>query len=760
VRRCREQQLSQYLRWQAERFRQDGYWSLRPEGPPYHTRVDDLLTDDIATLTKQALPPDRSVAPEAAVQIDSIDRLVWTTQQTDSFKVTVRSPADRYQGFATLSVQGNGSLQVVQPLAGKPIIRPLAAAGPVRDPRTPAAADGLMVHLRPATPPSATATAPTPLVIEAYFRGRRLQHRIAVSIASTPDIQISRSPSPATGTLAVCAPSPTGHGHGAVALVLDCSGSMGADRGQPFDQRTKYAQAVDAVETLLKDLPAGITLSVWAFGQAVGPDKTVQPAERSITRIRPPARWDPNDTAAQETLLRSIRYPTLEPWNESPLMAAMLTAAEDLRDHPGPRSLVVITDGADNRVETDAVTNPLGLSPRDLLKKRFRGTGVTVNVIGFRVDAEEQLPAKRQFGVVEQMLPAGRFVQVDQMAELADALHALLSTSPSVVVQQASSSKSSAPATQATLPLSPATQPLHWTPPLASGLYTVSSTDDGSGRSLQIDAGDRLVLQRSADGGWHRYPHLDHEFSWCPQQQAGRWQVGLVPVPLANAPRVRKQLRLWAPINGKLAIERPGDVWIEAYHQQTPLPVHWSRNLQQPGLVFDLEVETPAHLQPAFNIWIDERPANSVGSVIRDRDFKHLEDLAPASWQLGEGTVHLRSAAIETHAVPDETGALRDQPCFVLRGAGPPGNVFRFRTVGLNATGQDEQCFTGLGEWTLRQWPVTQAMAEAALHAVELISVDQFRRDAERAGGRLQFDNATTSAPASPPLVQHQRRVR
>ena len=59
----------------------------------------------------------------------------------------------------------------------------------------------------------------------------------------------------------------TGH----IALVLDCSGSMGPPVGQAYGPTTKYNEALAALRQVLQGVPKGATVSLWAFGQATGP---------------------------------------------------------------------------------------------------------------------------------------------------------------------------------------------------------------------------------------------------------------------------------------------------------------------------------------------------------------------------------------------------------------------------------------------------------------------------------------------------------
>ncbi|QDV13776.1 hypothetical protein CA51_36670 [Rosistilla oblonga] len=737
--------FANFLAWQTNRFVADGYWSLRAEGPAYFARVAELLAGDIASLSPRVTVPSSPLVhnPQSAVSIHLPSELIWTTQRQDQFTAGVRTMKRGAEGFVTIWVEAEGCLQATQPTAGSRVCRPLIQPTKSTGSGKSTATDNLIVHLE-RVPGSKEPRAK--IQVHGYFRGRQLTETLAATIASTPDVHVVQNPKPLGGRIAIRSATHADHASaGAIALVLDCSGSMGAARGEAFGPNTKYAHAVTAVETLLDDLPSGIKLSVWTFGAAVGEAKTVTPAERSIRRIQAPVVWNPHDRSLRQNLIDAISYPHVEPWNESPLLAAMLAASNDLRDLEGVRSLVVVTDGADNRIANDAVANPLKLTPEQWIRKQFNGTGITVNVIGFRVDDAEKTATEKQLATVEHLLPAGRFVTADQASELAAAMSKMLTVETPISIRHAAAEPSADKATLATVPISPEHAAASWTPQLDAGLYTASTDRSGSGSMIELTDGDQLVLDRTASGSLHLWPTIDKQFIGTPQRQSGRWTIALTPQPISATGIAARRLLLWAPASdGKLAIQRPSELWIEARDGGKKLPIRWQQNHDLSCDSYDIAVQATGAGKPQFQVWTSDRKANSVGALVRNQDFWHLKDLAPASWQLSEGEVRLKSATIETHDVADRSGALHPQPCLVLRGSGPRRMAFRVRTSGLAFEGQDEQCFTELGEFTLRQWPVTSEDVERTLQSVELILVDRVNSNAERAGGKVIFDDKPT----------------
>ncbi|MEZ6092178.1 MAG: hypothetical protein R3C05_30090 [Pirellulaceae bacterium] len=715
---------------------------MQQQGPAYFARVAELLYGDIATFNSvHPITLDSVLSdPEALIGLRVQDGLIWTTQRVDCVNVAVRTVLGGPEGFAAIWIESDGRLTVTQPIGGQRVCRPLSHVAKVHNPVDAAQADGLLVHLESKAD---DASSTTNIRTYAYFRGRKLQKEIPVTVADRPDSHVIKNPRPQGGRLCIRSDDPVGATHhAAMTLVLDCSGSMGTRRGETFGPDTKYAQAVSAVEELLDDLPTGVRLSVWTFGQAVGPQKTAVPAEGSIRRVQDPIVWNANDPSQKENLLRAIRYPVVEPWNESPLLAAMIAASTDLKDIDGVRSLVVVTDGADNRVATDAVTNPLGLTTEALIKQRFNGTGITVNVVGFKVDDSEKAKTQRQLAVVEQLLPPGRFVFADQSQQLSEAIRGLLTVHPLRKYRTLHPRDGSESARRWTLPISSGETPGNWTPLLPSGLYRVKASQQATASLIQIDDGDQLTLEQTATGLLQLWPTMQRHWPWASRRNSGRWTVALAEQPISSQQALSRRLMFWAPANGgAMSIQRPADLWIEAFNEDQSLAVGCQRRNDATCETYDLTISNASNAKLSCNIWFSEQPAAPVGTLIRDQDFVHLNDLAPASWQLSEGAVYLKSAAIETHHVADATGRITAQPCLVLRGSGPVGVPLRLRTVGLKIEGEDEQCFSELGQFTLRQWPVTQEQAERSLQGVQLISIAQFKLNCERVGAKVVFNN-------------------
>jgi Ca-activated chloride channel family protein len=162
-------------------------------------------------------------------------------------------------------------------------------------------------------------------------------------------------------------------------LVLDASGSMaGADPGGG----TKMEAAKRATRLLIDAAPEGAPVGLAVYGTNTGST----PAEKEagcadVTVLRGP---EPIDRAALAGAVDPLR-----PRGYTPIGAALRKADEALPDS-GPRSIVLVSDGADTCAPPD---------PCDVAKELSAGgTDLVVHAVGFGVDD----PARAQLTCVAQ----------------------------------------------------------------------------------------------------------------------------------------------------------------------------------------------------------------------------------------------------------------------------------------------------------------------------------------------------------------------
>ncbi len=156
-------------------------------------------------------------------------------------------------------------------------------------------------------------------------------------------------------------------------------------------------------------------------GQPVGVRSGCRRLENSRQRRGhdyPSAGADRVEPGRRRTACRhSRKVHELEPWNESPIVQAILAAKDDVAKSKGAKSIVVLTDGYDNRFAKEGKP---AKSIATTLREAFQDTGIVVNVVGFKfVSKEEEDLARRQFKVLTTLTPPGRFFATNEASKLA-----------------------------------------------------------------------------------------------------------------------------------------------------------------------------------------------------------------------------------------------------------------------------------------------------------------------------------------------------
>jgi hypothetical protein len=222
-----------------------------------------------------------------------------------------------------------------------------------------------------------------------FFRGHRSEVVTRVRWYQEPDLTIALPPPRSEGRLAVQTKRQLYYRYGAtnaaIALVLDCSGSMN-ERQAPGGP-TRWQAATKALRSVLEQLPKGTTVSLRAFGaeQFEGD----MPQFGGIKQVWKAHKWDP------EKLDERMRpVDRLRPKYATPLVRSIWMAREDFPGgFKGARTIVVLTDGADSIFYDKTVPDPavqeIGKTIPEFMRKVFQGSGIQINVIGFQVSEEE-----------------------------------------------------------------------------------------------------------------------------------------------------------------------------------------------------------------------------------------------------------------------------------------------------------------------------------------------------------------------------------
>ena len=770
VTRCRLAWLSRQLLHLAERTWQEHWYAIDPQQEPYYRRAGLLFTSDAKSEADTKRLTDmiaRLNAPgelEIAFAPEETPTIV-TTEASVAISATIKPKADAKipTGLAVWIPQpGVGLTAKVLPTLWEP-----AAVG-TRSERLQVPLNNAILESAERDPPSTPTPLRSALTILARFRGQQIQARLPITFYPRLVVEARQYPLPERVSLAIRADAELlqkyGWASGSVVFVLDCSGSMGVPDGEKFGPQAKFARAVAALEVVLKDLPEGTRVSLWAFGQATGSALTEPNAEKTIARIIPPTVWKPRDPKQLPWLLDKVRYPALIPWNESPVLRAMFNAKSDLQDVRDSKTLVVITDGMDNRFQNDKVINPKGLPLPDVLRNEFLGSDITVHVIGFQLPKAEEAEVRKQFEVVTSLEPPGSYTTTETADELGHAIRRALQQNLRYGIESFANE------------LVPGLSCNGWEVGIAGGgdRWFLPGLDP-AGRKIrlldrpylvqevQLDRSDRLLLNlRDTSDGIHleRLAWTAADFPNRPWQPARDWRA----TSLQNQ-------RLGIGYQGLLTLERnyslretvlqqprPRTVWLElaaADAADETLATEWYELPGYPAAAWS--IASPAWpdtatgpARPELEVWWNPDQELVIADRLRQSvDFQSLADLQDRKLFIEGKPVWLQSVTVEPHTVAVRPGERSRVPCLTIRLRHDPKETVIVRISGLTHQGQAHWRYPASGRTTALFWGIDPKSLNS-LETIDLISMRTFCRDAENRGYHLRF----SALPAPDPTDQ------
>jgi len=751
--------LQRFLMWQAQRTWLDHWWSEDGSEPYYRVAGDLYLAD------AERLGAPLSEVSKTRSQLHAPGGLAWNVPAGQSLtseprleiigRLTAAADASSPPGSPTVWANTQGPLDLQAPVSQGRMLRQLT--GPSAEALLTCTVSSPLLAAAEQQLVGAPQNAAAALEFTALFRGQRVTTDAPLTVSTTPRLTVADLPVPEQANLAVRSGSATGEdarGAGRVVFVLDASGSMGPAAKESFSPQTKYAEAVQALEDVLQDLPAGIEVSIWVFGQALGVEKTTQDPERTIRRVVGPLTWTGPSGNQLDSVSSALRYPTIEPWNESPIVEAMLRAKQDLMTSgAGYRAMVVITDGMDNRWQShDSGSNASTVSAA--LRQGFQGTGITVDVVGFKVVDQEEAAARQQFQTVETLWPAGRYVTVDRAEGLANTLRAGLhhgqhywienaAGRPAHGVPHAGIAMSSPDANNRWLP--------HGLPP---GSYQVrTKKGGGTAQNVALAPGDLLLLDLERHNGqsfFRRAQFAATEFSWKPQLASANWNWAVLQNQRQTSGDA--QLLVTSELQGQLSPVwmqqfNPAEVWFDlTAGGQSPSSWRWRRVFGYPAAAYGIDAGgwplDPLGAWSKTRVrawWSAFQPAPPAVSLARGLDFQHVAELTGRKLYAFDDQIMLEGLNVERHVVETSPGQLLPCDCLVVRLQHAPGRQFRIRLQGVQPAGSEHRYYDpALGRTTALFWNLGQGSLEA-LTGLSVVSMDALKQAAEGSGNTIDF---------------------
>jgi len=616
---------------------------------------------------------------------------------------------------------------------------------------------------RPAPPQPLTPKAQSEnLAVAGFFRGRSFNASTPVDFYAVPDSTAVNVPLPQTVSIAVRADVRAtklyGYGTGAIAIVLDCSGSMGRNPKDPFSVGY-YPEAVDALAKLLNELPRGTIVTVWTFGQRMPDAKS---PEETIHELLQP-RELPLKKDEFEDLLQRARGQ--EPWYESPVVRSAVIAKNSIIAKKVPfKAVVLLSDCVDNRFAVDPDFGGKKLTISDVLRAEFPPE-VAFGVVAFPVSKEEQA-VQGEFKIVEKLMPAGKFVSPKEVDRLIDWLRTGLNPRVRYTLQPLTSD------TPAPGGLMAGTiEHDNWySGRLAPGDYRLQVEGDAKLTSdVHLSAGDRLLLDLTENLG-----ALKLQRHWFANtvpavtkvgELEGEWRMALLQ-NRAKDGRVELFTAIDANPNklDRLRPTRIRDVWFEvtpSIPKPEPVAIRWHSvgGFPAPCWSFDSPgwpnfPGSAAPASPQVRAWWAPKPfPAAVELLAASGDPLGLRGSLP---KVNGNIVTLDAVDLEEHEVEVLPGQRQKRMCLVVRLTHAKDAPVFVRPMGVTPTSGEVRLYKTANKATcLFWWPeLDAASVNATVRGFAFVPLNEALRAAEKAGRYLILTAPAptdTSARPEPP---------
>jgi hypothetical protein len=421
--------LHDLLCWQAQRTYLD-FWADRKQGEPYYfqtaarkylTDASDLVTPKEGKLLKEERANRLATVLERSKELDNAKAVTieWAAGEVpDLFKETPASFAYtdqksvewRYRlvcadakAFAGTPVWWRqvtpGGIDLIRDQEGPPRPEPGGE-------QKPADFGKEVLRSRIAAKDDADGTAEH--ILHGYFRGHHPTAVTQVVVQGEPNHVWSAAPKRRGARLAVQTQGglydQIGPKNAAIAIVLDLSGSM-REKANKDEPDTKEVQAKKALDTVLRFLPPGVTVSVRVFGAQEFTKPGDMKDKGGIRRIFGPKAWEGDD----DRKALKVDLESLHAYYETPLVRSIgLAVEEDLKPLPA-RTVLVITDGGDSNwyAGKDEDLKDTGAKKlTDYVTEKFKDRRTQLVVIGYGLDPLTDADAKAAVELRDSAIPA------------------------------------------------------------------------------------------------------------------------------------------------------------------------------------------------------------------------------------------------------------------------------------------------------------------------------------------------------------------
>jgi hypothetical protein len=773
----RAAQLHDLLLWQAQRTYSD-HWFDETE-KRYYELAGNLYVHDaeqLAASTQTSPDPKQKEARLSGVlamrkrlaenqqfEVAGPDPIDWTSERQHDLNYVLKAPPELLPGLPVLWRPVDKRLLDFEQsqAASRTVVDEFGTEKPAAEHRDRFSIVSRFFDKDERDPPRRPRKESTRIALKGVYRGQIINKETPITFHRGSDITASRFPALLYGNVAIHA-DPSVYerysvANGAIAIVIDYSGSM----GKMEEQGSKINQALQALRTVLSELPNGVAVSVWVFSQQVPKAVWNRPGfevEDTITQLRAPEPWDISQLPDLMARLRA-----LEPNQSTPLVRAMYEAAQkDLRNgRPGFKTLLVLTDGMDNRfvkgvgVEDPSRSGDPKLNPnsqgkseeiRDHLLKEYKDSGITINMSFFRVSEDEIDKAKQQFKAIESLDPPGRAYEAKDITELTKQLRA--NAEQHLRCRLIRSNGQAVPPATGMEVTRGRNNPAWFPGGIKQDVYTAEvQTAKLLKQEMRFGNGD-FLLARLSNNGFERELLADNCQPTAPPVTKGDWQLSVLQ---------NQQLLPTAPLQLLVAIEDAKNRKVPEGHLQQNKPTFsWfelKRGSRQPR--FSLHFGNLA-LYPAYSIgldvpwwpmqedsevgalpvleawWLTNGPPQAAQvvprnpSVTLDADFKSPQQVAGDNVTI-ESVQFEDSRLIQTSAEDK-----RPVPCLVVRVHHAPDKPVFVQLMDLPHQGEEHRLYKEADRTTSIFWEVPKSAA--AEFKLGLVSLEALKKNASYSG--------------------------
>lgn len=770
---ARRLRMHDLLLWQAERTRHDHWFAEKETLLPYYREAGGRYLDDAEALVK-ALGGEMKEELRRA-RLAPVTRAREQLQQPGALQAVLVAPSrleltSERQVTLTYRLEPTGWLPPGLPavwLDTEKHLKPTETQGRQllavdrKEPFT------FKLEVEPEAKPSRVPREdPATATLRGVYRGQVLTQRTPGRIHRVPDVVVVQPPVPPRAALAVRATPEIheqfGPNNGAIAVVLDCSGSMGPDKAGFVWSRTtecKYHQATRALREVLEQLPEEATVSLFVYGQGFPPfhpqtntpaNNETQPAAKdTITRVRLPRRWSKKEL---EPLMAQVE--AFVPWTDTPLVHALVRAKEEgfPPDFKGFKTILALTDGMDTEFRKDpALQQRHGTKDiATFLEREFATSGLRLNLVAFRVKAAAEREALKQFSVIERLPLRGRFYTVDDTKELVLRLLQSMKQRLRFRVERFAGGQVATLGEEG-VEVSRDSDSDQWVA-LEPGIYTIRvDTDRPVSQRIELADGDALLVTLTRDQDGFFFQRVLHgEDSKRPFKARDDWRLtalqnqargsdGLemllaLETRLDQAPRERGTLHQVRP--------RPHATWFEVRPRgegEPRLALRWGPLVGYPAPVWGVRAagwpERPGGgslaLPEIHAYWNWSKQAAGAETLTRPANARYQAAFEGREVQISPDVAQkavIESVEVQEREVEIEPGRPpRRLPCLVVRASYPAGNPVWMQVDGPTVPGQEHHFYALARKYTGIFWGVTEEAAQDRLRALHVIALKTFK---------------------------------